>query len=185
MSLPPPSAPRTHAHTRGVRLEGYKRADGLWDLDAHLADTKPQDFKLASGVRPAGAAIHEMHIRLTIDAHFNVVDAVASTDAMPYPGHCDEVTPDYRKLVGLNLMHGFRKAVKELLGGVRGCSHLTELLGHFPTLALQTYAGERKDTEDRGGKPFQLDRCHALETSGEAVRLYYPKWFRGAKTGSE
>ena len=185
MPLPPPTASRSHTHTRDVRLAGYKRADGLWDLEGHLTDTKPQDFKLASGVRPAGAAIHEMHIRLTIDAHFNVVDAVAATDAMPYPGFCDAVASDYRKLVGLNLMHGFRKAVKELLGGVRGCTHLTELLGYFPTLALQTYAGERKDTEDRGGKPFQLDRCHALETTSEAVHLYYPKWFREVKTGSE
>jgi len=29
------------------------------------------------------------------------------------------------RLVGLNLMKGFRQAVKERLGGVQGCTHIT------------------------------------------------------------
>ena len=36
-----------------------------------------------------------------------------------------------------------------------------------------------------GRKPFQLDRCHALDSGGEAVRLYYPRWRREAKTGAD
>ena len=56
---------------------------------------------------------------------------------------------------------------------------MTELLGYLPTAAVQTFAGLRR--EDEGdGKPFQLDRCHALETTTETVRRYYPKWYRGA-----
>ena len=30
------------------------------------------------------------------------------------------------------------------------------------------------------GKPFQLYRCHALETTTDTVRRYYPQWYRGA-----
>ena len=65
-----------------------------------------------------------------------------------------------------------------LFADVRGCSHLTELLLSLPTGAVQTAATFRRDNEDTGEKPFQLDRCHALETSGDAVRKYYPKWYR-------
>ena len=36
---------------RSVRFEGYARADGLWDIEAHLTDIKPIDLPLASGVR--------------------------------------------------------------------------------------------------------------------------------------
>ena len=32
---------------------------------------------------------------------------------------------------------------------------------------------------------LQLDRCHALATDGEAMRLYYPRWQRVAKTGTD
>jgi hypothetical protein len=63
---------------------------------------------------------------------------------------------------------------------VRGCTHITELLGYLPTAAVQTFAGLRKREDEGDAKPFQLDRCHALDTRGDAVRRYYPKWYRGA-----
>ena len=52
-------------HTRSVRFEGYARADGLWDIEAHLTDVKPDDYRLAPGVRPAGSPVHDMRVRLT------------------------------------------------------------------------------------------------------------------------
>jgi len=48
----------------------------------------------------------------------------------------------------------------------------------LPTAAIQTFAGEVKEEADDGSKPFQLDQCHALETSSETVKLWYPKWHR-------
>jgi hypothetical protein len=38
----------------------------------------------------------------------------------------------------------------------------------------------RKREDEGEQKPFQLDRCHALDTTGDVVRRYYPKWYRGA-----
>jgi hypothetical protein len=179
MPLPQPTVSRELVHTRRVRFEAYKRVDGLWDVEAHLTDIKPQDFELASGVRPAGVPAHDMWLRLTIDAAFNIVDAAASTDQMPYPPYCEAITPAYRNVIGLNLAHHFRLTVLERFGVRAGCTHLTELLVQFPTAAIQALAGERhaRDAE-AGHKPFQLDRCHALVTDGEAVRRYYPRWYR-------
>jgi hypothetical protein len=33
--------------------------------------------------------------------------------------------------------------------------------------------------EDRpsGRKPFQLDHCHAMDTTGETVKQWYPEWY--------
>ncbi|MBE0614792.1 MAG: DUF2889 domain-containing protein [Burkholderiales bacterium] len=176
---------RIRKHTRSVRFEGYARADGLWDIEAHLTDVKPEDYPLAPGVRPAGSPVHEMWVRLTIDRRMNVITAEASTDAMPYPPYCAAIAPDYAALAGLNLMRGFRKALYERFGHVNGCTHVTELLAQFPSAAIQVLAGEQRDNHDDGTKPFQLDRCHALATSGEAVRLYYPRWQRELKTGTD
>lgn len=61
------TASRVRKHTRSVRFEGYARADGLWDIEAHLTDVKPEDYLLAPGVRAAGSPVHEMWIRVTID----------------------------------------------------------------------------------------------------------------------
>ena len=179
MPLPVSEVERELTHTRRVRYEGYKRADGLWDIEAHLLDTKNHDFHLKTGVRRAGQAIHDMWLRVTIDKSFTIVDAQAAMDAVPYPGGCEKIPPAYKKLIGLNLVRGFRKRVWETFGGIKGCTHLTEMLAGLPTAAIQTFAGEMpEDTED-GPKPFQLDQCHALETTSETVRVWYPKWYRG------
>lgn len=42
MPLSPPE-PREHIHSRDIILRGYRREDGLWDIEAHLTDTKTYD----------------------------------------------------------------------------------------------------------------------------------------------
>ena len=180
MPLPPPARTRQSAHLRRISIEGYRRDDGMLELDACLRDTKAVDYPLASGVRKAGDPVHEMWVRVTVDAAFNIVDAQACSDWVPYVGGCDTIGPAYRQLIGLNLVRGFRRTVSEMFADIRGCSHITELLLSLPTAAIQTFATFQRDNEDNDGKPFQLDRCHALETSTETVRTYYPKWYRGS-----
>src|SRR3954464_15207295 len=84
MPLPVTEVERELTHTRRVRYEGYKRTDGLWDIEAHLTDIKNHDYPLKSGVRRAGQPIHEMWLRITIDRKLVIVDATASSDAVPY-----------------------------------------------------------------------------------------------------
>jgi DUF2889 family protein len=178
MPLPLSDVERELTHTRRVRYEGYKRADGLWDIEAHLTDVKNHDFHLRTGVRRAGQAIHDMWVRVTIDRGFTIRAAAASSDTVPYPGGCETIAPAYGQLVGLSLIKDFRRKTRELLGGVRGCTHLTEMLGGLPTAAIQTFAGESSEEREDGRKPFQLDQCHALETTSQTVQRWYPKWHR-------
>ena len=80
-------------------------------------------------------------------------------------------------------MQGFRRAVQERLGGVRGCTHLTELSQLLPTAIVQAFAGDVIDTQEPAlgaAQPFQIDRCHALRSDGDVVALHYPRWFRPA-----
>jgi hypothetical protein len=172
-----PTVPRERLHCRAVTFDGFRRADGLFDIEAHLVDTKDHDFVLVTGVRPAGFPIHDMWVRATIDETFNIVDIEAVTDSMPYPGECDRITPAYRKLIGASLVNGFRKRLHDTLGHTKGCTHLTEMLVNLPTAAIQMFAGLRREDEGKD-KPFHLDRCHALETTTDNVRRYYPRWYR-------
>jgi hypothetical protein len=177
--------PRKRLHLREVRYEGFARDDGLFDVDAHLVDTKDHDLVLLSGVRPRGDPVHDMRVRVTIDADFTIHAIEARSDRNPYPGACERIEPAYGKLVGANLVRGFRKALHDALGGVHGCTHLTELLGYLPTAAVQTFSSLRRREDEGSAKPFQLDRCHALDTRTDNVRRYYPKWYRAPVTESE
>jgi hypothetical protein len=179
MPLLPSLTPRQRLHVRGITYEGWQREDGMFDIDAHLVDAKDHDFELLTGVRPAREAVHDMWVRVTIDSQYVVHAIDVRTDAMPYPDACDRIEPAYAKLIGANLVDGFRKRLHETMGGIHGCTHVTELLGSLPTAAVQTFAGLQREG-DGDGKPFQLDRCHALDTTTDTVRRYYPKWYRGS-----
>lgn len=185
MPLPSPAADRQLKHRRTLDVQVFARGDGLWEVDATLADTKTRDIPMADGPRPAGSPIHDMLLRLVVDPQLNVVAAGSQTRAMPYPGLCSEHGDAYATLVGMNLLQGFHKTLREKLGGIRGCTHITELAQVLPTAVVQAFAGEVIDTRglaEGATKPFQLDRCHALRSDGPAVREFYPRWYRPAPT---
>lgn len=183
MALPPAAPQRQLKHRRSIDVAVYARGDGLWEVDARLTDTKTRDYPLAGGIRRAGDPVHDMTLRLIVNEQLDILEAGAITESMPYPGHCDAHGDAYARLVGLNLFKNFRQSVKERLGGIEGCTHLTEMTQVLPTAVIQAFAGEVLDTQESGeaesdNPPFQLDRCHALRSDGEAVRLFYPRWYR-------
>jgi hypothetical protein len=179
MALPRAAANRQLKHTRRLDVQVFARGDGLWEVDATISDTKTRAARMAASTRPAGEPIHDMLLRLVVDEHFNILEAGAETRAMPYPDLCNAYGDAYGRLVGLNLLQGFRAALRERVGGIVGCTHITELAQVLPTAVVQAFAGEVLDTRGEGAaRPFQIDRCHALRADGEAVRLYYPRWAR-------
>ena len=117
MPLSPSVSRRALKHARAIEIEAFARDDGLWDIDAHITDRKTRDTTLASSIRTAGSPIHDLWLRLTIDTQLNIVAAEAVSDAVPYPGHCDTIGPAYQKLVGLNLLSGFRQGLKNACPG--------------------------------------------------------------------
>lgn len=179
MTLPPAAASRQLKHRRQIEVQVYARDDGLWEADATLRDLKSRDTELAGRTRAAGDPIHEMLLRVVVDTQLNIVAAGSQTLWMPYPGHCDAHGDAYARLAGLNLAQGFRAGLRERVGGVLGCTHVSELAQVLPTAVIQAMAGEVIDTRGHGdAQPFQIDRCHALRSDGDVVRAFYPRWHR-------
>ena len=141
-----------------------------------------------------------MGLRLTIDQHF-IVRAVATTmDDQPH-NICHEVLDNYQCLVGLRIGPGWNRKVKELLGGIKGCTHLVELLGPMATVAFQTTASDTakkmarkidpslypEQQTESAQKPFVLNSCHTWNSDGPAVEEVYPLHFTGIErlTGTD
>lgn len=183
--MPASPVSRRPLHTRTLKVQVYERVDGLFDVEAGLVDVKQIDMPLATGIRPAGEPVHEMQLHLVVDRGLNILEAGSATLAMPYPGFCSEHGNAYARLTGLNLLHGFRAALKARLAGTQACTHLTELAGVLPTAVIQAFAGHVLDTregQDDGTPPFQLDRCHALRREGPVVKTHYPRWFKATSS---
>ena len=183
MPLPPAAPDRQLKHRREIDVRVFLRSDGLWEVDATLKDTKTRIAQMADGPRAPGQPIHDMLLRLVVNRQLDILEAGSDTLAMPYPGICGDHGDAYQALVGLNLLQNFHRQVRERLGGVKACTHITELAQVLPTAVVQGFAGEVIDTRgtsEGAQQPFQIDRCHALRSSGEAVREHYPRWYRPA-----
>ena len=180
MSLSTP-APRRHLHTRTVKCEGYARADGLFDIEAQIVDEKtyPVDEPYR-GRREAGAHVHDMQLRLTLDRAMTVRAIEVATNHAPYDV-CPSVAPGYQALVGAKIGGGWRKAVTEAVGRTRGCTHITELLMPAATVAFQTMGNWKSALDasaDAAAKPHFIDGCKAWAADGPVVQRLFPLHYR-------
>lgn len=183
MPLSPPAA-RRPLHTRRITCQGFQREDGLWDIEGNMTDEKTYSFhnEWRGEVKP-GDFIHNMWIRLTIDDSLTVHAVEAVSDHTPF-SHCGDITPHYQRLVGLRIGPGWTAAIKERVGRVQGCTHLSELLGPMATTAFQTVAtitrpAEPHDPAQPPPRPPVLNTCHAWASDGAPVRRYFPAFYTG------
>ena len=172
-------------HTRQITCRGYRRRDGLYQIEATVFDQKGQTvpFKSRPDVRP-GERIHDFRLCVVIDDDFQIRDVEAKTLAAPWPV-CDDIVVDYRKLIGLRIGPGFNRAVRDLLGGTLGCTHLTDLLGQVANTYMQTsfpdrLARQRRISDDPRQWPDKrtlafVEGCIAWRRDGAALAAEYPQ----------
>lgn len=181
-------------HFRDFQFAGYRRADGLFDIEGRMTDRKPYEFPNEwRGTVPVDDPLHDMRIRLTLDEHFLIHDVEVMTSASPYD-ICGAITPAFAALKGHHISKGWTRLLSETFGGHRGCVHHVELLRTMATVAFQTLYGwqERKKRElgitkadgppadaTPGKKPGFIDSCHALASDGEIVKEHWPQFYKG------
>jgi hypothetical protein len=180
-------APRDHIHTREIRCRGFRRHDGLWDVEGILEDTKTYSFDNQDrGGIVSGEPIHCMQVRLTVDDDLTVHAAEAVTLAGPFD-ICGAIAPVFDTLVGLRVGPGWRRAVLQRMAGVHGCTHLSDLLlGPVTTTVVQTVAAARRRREggdaaraDTTARPPLVDSCHAFAADGPIVQRQWPEHYTG------
>lgn len=180
MPLSPPAG-RSPVHTRSIECRSYRRDDGLFDIEGHLTDVKSYPFTSEyRGEVKAGEPVHDMWLRLTVDDQMVVRDVEAKTDAGPY-AVCPAINPAFAKLKGLSVGPGWNKKVRELLGGVQGCTHLVDLLGPLGTVTLHTvrWSSSAPGAKPRAPSKPPLNICHAWASDGEVVHREYPALYTG------
>jgi len=175
----PLSAPaeRELVHTRTLEMTVHRRPGGAYDVEGHLVDVKPFAYELLDGHLAPGEPIHDMWLRLTVgrDAVVREVETVMDAGAHR---PCRLVTPAFGCLVGLQIGAGWNRAVRERLGGARGCTHLVEMLAQMATTALQAQWAEQEAEDAAAGRPMTLDpavldTCHTYRSEGEFVRVHF------------
>ncbi|HEY3847265.1 MAG TPA: DUF2889 domain-containing protein [Acetobacteraceae bacterium] len=201
------AATRELLHTRDIQIRGYRRDDGLYDIEAQLADAKSYGFvNQDRGYVDAGEKLHGMSLRLTVDDTMTIVASEAATDHAPYTV-CPSAAPAFAGLAGLRIKPGFLREAAHRVGGPVGCTHLRELLQQMATTALQTIgphrawreAQENGETQELGSDKLDarvgrklldggasiVNSCRAYASDGEIVRRRWPELYTGADAVDE
>ncbi|RJF98532.1 DUF2889 domain-containing protein [Noviherbaspirillum saxi] len=171
-SVPAPSAP-VFAHRRTIDCQSARREDGLWELQATLHDFKGTPFPTATGgkVMP-GEALHHMQLTLVFNDALTIQTAQTRLFSGPAPD-CHHVDTSYDALIGMTLGPGFSRQAQERFGGIRGCTHMNELLPIATTVAIQTVLAKRMEGGTavlKAYAPAFVNQCYTWRSDGPAIQ---------------
>src|SRR5260221_8579078 len=122
-------APRELLHTRQIECQGFRRTDGLWDIEAHMTDRKSYSFPSDErGEVVAGTPIHDMWVRVTLDDSFLIQAIEAVTHSSPYR-LCPAITPNFQRLRGPPVRPRLPPQGKEPGGGGESGTPLVGVMG--------------------------------------------------------
>ena len=178
-----PELERVEIHRRTIEMIGYRLADGLFEIEATLVDTKPFNtiLPLAQDVVPAGDAIHDLSLTLTFDEDMVVTAVRTRALATPYRV-CRSAGEGLQTLVGLSMSRGWNSEVRHRLARSENCTHFVGLLAPMATTAFQAIGavkGFRALETDENGRPRKLDSCYAYAGNREIVQRAWPEFFTG------
>ena len=168
---------RQRLHTRSIEINGYRRSDGLYEVEGRLRDVKPFDFRPVSGERVVGAnePIHDMGVRIVYDKSMTVVDVIAIGHALPY-ADCAAGPATLKSLIGLSMTKGWSGETRKRLAGAASCVHLAGLMIPMAAAAFQTMVVLRLDEAGPDHQP-NVDSCIAYSRHGNLMRTRYPAFY--------
>jgi hypothetical protein len=180
---------REELHLRRIELRGFRRSDGLFEVEARLTDRKPHDFQPPSGTRvvPAGEPIHDHGLRVVFDADMVIREMDTAIRAYPYR-ECPQGGASLQALVGVRIGAGWSGEVRKRLPSADTCTHLKEMLIPLASAAMQSMHAVRLhqvDAVDASGRPLKIDSCYAYGAARELVLHRWPAFHRPEASRNE
>jgi hypothetical protein len=130
--------------------------------------------------------IHHLFARIRVQGpDLTITRVEAEMKRVPREA-CPEALPAVQKLAGLRIISGYTQKVKDLIGDVKGCSHLTNLFLTMGPVAVQGYfaAYGRKGAVRAADNPAfarVLNSCHVWREDGPYVRSLRAALEKGKK----
>ena len=186
MVFPSTNLEREELYFRHIDYIGYRRTDGLWDIEGRFLDRRTVDCPCVDrgGMIQAGEAFHEMLLTLTIDDDMIIRKLDVKIDKYPYR-QCPAAETVFKNAEGLQISSGFSKELRRRIPKKLSCTHLFSLLIGAAGAAFQTMAQVRMMKYCRGVRPDPLDTCLAWDSSGEMVKREWPDFYQEKDPRSE
>jgi len=165
-------------HERRMRIQTFPLEDGRLVVEGWLRDERLIEGYHWNGEKRSSGVIHHLCVRLLVgDWPVTIMDAEAEMPRVPH-ALCCTTRESVRKLKGMAIVSGYSEKVRHLLGGVKGCNHLTHLVVVMGTAALHGYWTQRSKTrqpiphslEEFQGLSNLINSCALWEENGPIIQ---------------
>lgn len=170
---------REKLHARNIEVTTYDFDGQRIIVEGFLKDDRFHESNLVTGEKFPPGVIHHMSIRLMVNCSNLVIEDI-DIDLISVPREvCRETLECLAPIRGLTITRGFTSKVKKIAGGVKGCTHLVELLLSMAPAAIQGFAayqaqkpsGLEKDQLNMMSM-YLVNTCHAWRENGPLIHLF-------------
>ena len=160
-------------HTRDISMRTSDLGDHTILVEGSLIDHRYRASR--SEVSEESELVHHMAIQLKVKGPRMLIEQAEASMPHHPREECTEVLPWIRKLEGLEVTPGYSMKVKRIVGGVKGCAHLTSLVIAMGESAVQGYWTAYVAETRKTGLPEQtirkfLNTCHLWKEDGPIVK---------------
>jgi Protein of unknown function (DUF2889) len=160
-------------HNREISIRTSDLGDHTILVEGSLIDHRHRPMQNEGSEE--SALVHHMVVRLKVKGPAMLIEQSEAT--MPHHPRveCPEMLPSIRNLEGLEIAPGYSMKVKKVIGGIKGCTHLTSLVIAMGESAVQgywaAYEAERKTKglREQTIKKF-INTCHLWKADGPIVK---------------
>ncbi|MCX8124132.1 MAG: DUF2889 domain-containing protein [Spirochaetes bacterium] len=163
--------------TRSIEVSCYEDGDNSIVVEGEIKDTRLCPYYLVTGERKEPGILHNMKITMHVSGS-NLIISNIKVDMIHYPREeCVEVNNNIYKLNGLSITKGFTKAVKDTIGGINGCTHVTNCILAMAPAAVQGFWANKaqkpvtKEFANQGSMShYLIDTCYVWRNNGPMIQ---------------
>jgi hypothetical protein len=148
-------------HSRSIEMNTYVLDDRTILVEGWLREDRFQPVYDLTGTKIGKGPVHHMAIRLKLGgAPPTILDAEAEMVHVPLEC-CRSTLETIQQVIGLEIRAGFKKKLRALMGGERGCTHLTHLLTVMSQAVFQGNVAHQR--QHRRPLPGSIDAVEGID----------------------
>ncbi len=160
-------------HTREISMRTSDLGDHYILVEGSLIDHRYRPAQNKTSEEPE--LVHHMVIQLKVKGPRMLIEKAEAKMPHHPREECPEVLPWIQNLEGLEIAPGYSMKVKKVIGGIKGCAHLTSLVIAMGESAVQGYWAAYGAERGGAGLPEQtikkfINTCHLWKEDGPIVK---------------
>lgn len=159
-------------HRRNIEITTYTHGPDDIIIEGKLIEDRLCAYYHFNGGKREPHTVHHMEIRLLLEcATLTIREIQGRMPGIPHP-ECDQTLGTLAGVRGLRLAPGFTSRIRKMMGGRRGCLHMTTLLLSMAPAAMQGYWVKQAQTpriDDLSPEMMQdylIDTCWVWRKGG-------------------